>query len=87
MPEQREFLDEMIKWLREHKETVAQYDDNALRSVNLLENGIIDSLDLLDLIGHLEAMLSCKLDLGGFEDEDLLSADTISARAGDQAKA
>ncbi len=86
MSEQREFLDEIIKWLRENKEAVAQYDDGALRSVNLLENGIIDSLDLLDLITHLEASMLCQLNLGKFDDEDLLSADTIAARAGHQMK-
>jgi acyl carrier protein len=74
------YSDEMIKWIRKHKKATSRYDDDALHSTNLLENGIIDSLDLLDLISNLEEAFSFKLELSEFDDQDLRSIHTIAMR-------
>ena len=72
------YLTEMTKWIRKRKEVASQYGDDALHATNLLESGILDSLDLLDLISHLEETFSCKLELDEFDDHDLMTIQTIA---------
>jgi acyl carrier protein len=80
MTDRTRYSDEMTRWIRKHKEAASRYDDDALRSTNLLENGILDSLDLLDLVSNLEETFSCKLELGEFDDHDLRTIQTIAMR-------
>lgn len=47
--------------------------------LNLVEEGILDSLAVTSLLSLLEKELDCTLDTGDFSLDDFVSADTIEA--------
>ena len=74
----------MVEALAPRFQEVGLDPDAATDDFDLLENGIVDSLGLLELIADLEERFGLEIDFEGAEPEELTGLGALSRRVAEQ---